>query len=120
MAVETQDPAASAAILRGVLLAEWRKWWAERGEAELTELLSERWDPFAEESFRETIRPELAKLVRDLHEGASLIEVQRSLNELRRKGQPERRGRKWINRDRAVARHLVAWYEQATGELRTR
>lgn len=104
----------------GVLLAEWRAWWIERGEAELSELLSQRWDPFADEGFRESVQPQLAKLARDLHEGANLVEVGRSLNELRRQQQPERRGQKWINRDRAVARHLLAWYEQATGETRQR
>jgi hypothetical protein len=103
-----------------VLLGEWRQWWATRGESELIELLAERWDPFADEALREAARPQLAKLARDLHEGASLIETQRSLNEIRREHQTQRLGRKWINRDRAVARHLVAWYEDATGELRTR
>lgn len=84
------------------------------------ELLAGRWDPFADETVRVAARPELAKLVRDLHEGATLIETQRSLNEIRRQYQPHRRGQKWINRDRAVARHLVDWYAEATGELRAR
>lgn len=103
---------------RGMLLGEWRRWWSTRGESELMQLLSERWDVFADETIREAARPQLAKLVRDLHEGASLIETQRSLNQIRRRYQPERRGQKWNNRDRAVARHLVGWYEDATGELR--
>ena len=103
-----------------MLLGEWQQWWAGSGESEVMSLLSERWDPFADEVFSEVARPALAKLVRDLHEGASLIETQRSLNEIRRQQQPERSGQKWINRDRAVARHLVTWYESATGELRTR
>jgi hypothetical protein len=101
-----------------VVLAEWRRWWATRGESELAELLRQRWDPFADGSFEAAVTPHLAKLARDLHEGASLLDVQRSLNELRRRYQPERHGQKWINRDRAVGRHLVAWYEQATGERR--
>ena len=101
-----------------MLLADWRQWWADRGESELLDLLRQRWDPFADESFREAVQPELAVLARKLHEGATLIETQRSLNELRRRYQPERRGQKWINRDRAVAKHLVSWYESATGELR--
>jgi hypothetical protein len=101
-----------------VLLAEWRQWWATSGESELMALLAERWDPFADETVRESAPPQLAKLVRDLHEGASLIETQRALNGIRREYQPERQGQRWIDRDRAVARHLIAWYEEATGELR--
>jgi len=103
-----------------VHLAHWRQWWASRGETELMELLTDRWDPFADETIRDAARPELAKLVRHLHEGATLIETQRSLNEIRRQYQSHRRGQKWINRDRAVARHLVDWYAEATGELRER
>jgi hypothetical protein len=101
-----------------VLLAEWRQWWADRGEAELVELLRQRWDPYTDESFEAAITPHLRTLARELHEGASLLDIQRSLNELRRRYQPDRSGQKWINRDRAVGRHLVAWYEQATGEHR--
>src|SRR5205823_1392278 len=78
-----------------VLLAEWRRWWAEEGEAGLMELLCQRWDPFTDESFKTAAAPDLAKLVRQLHEGASLVDVARSLNELRRQYQPERRGQKW-------------------------
>lgn len=84
------------------------------------ELLAGRWDLFADETIRDAARHNLAKLVRDLHEGATLIETQRSLNEIRRQYQPDRRGQKWINRDRAVARHLVDWYAEATGEPRDR
>ena len=77
-----------------VHLAEWRQWWASRGETELMELLTDRWDPFADETIRDAARPELAKLVRHLHEGATLIETQRSLNEIRRQYQSHRRGQK--------------------------
>jgi hypothetical protein len=103
-----------------VLLAEWRRWWADRGEFELVEVLRERWDPYADGAFEAAVAPELARFARDLHEGASLLDVQWSLSELRRQHQPERYGRKWVSRDRAVARYVVAWYEQATGEHRER
>ena len=102
----------------GVLLAEWRTWWSEHGERELHDLLQERWDPFGDESFRASAAPELFRLARNLHEGATLVDVQTFLNDLRRRQSPERTGHKWFNRDRAVARRVIAWYEQTTGETR--
>jgi len=99
-----------------MLLAEWRAWWKESGAEQLDSLLWENWDPFREDSFRADAGTELFILARRLHEGATLVDVQDFLHDLRRKGWPERMGRKWRSRDRAVARKVVAWYREATGE----
>ena len=99
-----------------MLLGEWRAWWKESGEQELRRLLFENWDPFGDADFRVVADDRLLPLARRLHEGASLVEVQTFLHDLRRTRWPERMGRKWTGRDRAVARKVVAWYRTATGE----
>jgi len=99
-----------------VLLAEWRAWWTESGADELRQLLEENWDPFEDADFRAEAAPRLFDLARRLHEGADLVDVQWFLHDLRATRWPERHGRKWWGRDRAVARKVVAWYQEATGE----
>ena len=99
-----------------MLLSEWRSWWKTSGEAQLSGLLQENWDPFQDENFREDAEPELFILARRLHEGAGLVDIQDFLHDLRRGRWPERMGRKWRSRDRAVAKKVVAWYRGATGE----
>jgi hypothetical protein len=97
-------------------LAEWRSWWKNAGEAQLSGLLQENWDPFEDESFRADAEPKLFILARRLHQGADLVETQDFLHDLRRSRWPERMGRKWHSRDRAVAEKVVTWYREATGE----
>lgn len=109
-------PGVGAAILLSVLLAEWRKWWKTSGQRELRELLADNWDPFADEGFRREADDQLAALARHLHEGATLLDVQVFLHDLRRSRWPERMGRKWTGRDRAVAKKVVEWYRTVTGE----
>jgi len=87
------------------------------GAAELRQLLDETWDPFQDASFRAEAEPRLFGLARRLHEGATLLDVQILLHDLRRTRWPERTGRKWTGRDRAVARKVIAWYRLATGEV---
>ncbi len=99
-----------------MLLAEWRAWWSDSGREQLRDLLLESWDPFADAGFRLEADPELALLARHLHEGAGLVDVQVFLGALRRTRWPDRIGRKWTSRDRAVARKVVDWYREATGE----
>lgn len=50
------------------------------------------------------------------NEGATLVAVHTFLHDLRRTRWPERMGRKWTSRDRAVARKVLAWYRDATDE----
>jgi hypothetical protein len=102
-----------------MLLAEWRKWWETSGEQQLSDLLRENWDPFEDESFRAQAQEQLLPLARQLHEGATLVDVQVFLNDLRRTQWPRRTGRKWTSRDRSVAKKIVAWYREATGEQAT-
>jgi hypothetical protein len=99
-----------------MLLGEWRAWWKESGAQELDDLLSENWDPFADAEFRVAAAERLQVLGRRLHEGATLVDVHTFLHDLRRTRWPERWGRKWTSRDRAVAGKVVAWYWNATGE----
>jgi hypothetical protein len=99
-----------------MLLGEWRAWWKASGERQLTELLCENWDPFEDDGFRVEARDRLFALARSLHEGSTLVDVQMFLHELRRSRWPARMGRKWTSRDQAVARKIVAWYGEATGE----
>ena len=99
-----------------MLLAEWRKWWKTSGQRELRGLLADNWDTFADEGFRREVDDQLAILARRLHEGANLVDVQVFLHDLRRSRWPERMGRKWAGRDRAVAKKVVEWYRTATGE----
>jgi hypothetical protein len=99
-----------------MLLGEWRAWWKESGNQGLEDLLSESWDPFADAEFRIAAAERLQVLGRRLHEGATLVDVQTFLHDLRRTRWPERMGRRWTSRDRAVARKVVAWYRDATGE----
>jgi hypothetical protein len=99
-----------------MLLGEWRAWWKASGEQQLRDLLRENWDPFADPSFRVAAEDQLLPLARRLHEGATLVDVQTFLHDLRRTRWPERMGRKWTSRDRAVARKVVAWYRDATDE----
>jgi len=99
-----------------MLLGEWRAWWKASGEEQLERLLRENWDPFHDASFRVDAQERLFALARNLHEGATLVDVQAFLHDLRRARWPERMGRKWTSRDRAVARKVVAWYREATGE----
>ncbi len=98
----------------GMLLGEWRAWWKASGEQQLRDLLRENWDPFADANFRLAADDQLLRLTRRLHEGATLVDVQVFLHELRRTQWPERMGRKWTSRDRAVARRLSL----GTGKLR--
>jgi hypothetical protein len=100
-----------------MLLAEWRAWWMKTGAAEFRQLLDENWDPFQDATFRSETEPRLFELARRLHEGATVVDVQILLHDLRRSRWPERMGRKWIGRDRAVARKVIAWYRRATGEV---
>ena len=99
-----------------MLLAEWRAWWKSSGADQLSNLLRENWDPFGDSSFRTYAEERLFDLARSLHEGATLVDVQVFLHDLRRSHWPERTGRKWTSRDRAVATKVVAWYREATGE----
>lgn len=97
-------------------LGEWRAWWKSSGEQQLSDLLRESWDPFGDDSFRVDTQDQLVLLARSLHEGATRIDVQAFLRGLRRTRWPERLGRKWTARDRAVAKKVVAWYQDVTGE----
>jgi hypothetical protein len=99
-----------------MLLAEWRPWWNSVGREQLSDLLSESWDPFADASFRDHVSPEIDALGRRLHEGANALDVQVCLHDLRHTKWPDRTGRKWANRDRAVGRKVVVWYREATRE----
>ncbi len=99
-----------------MLLAEWRAWWKRSGAEQLRDLLRESWDPFEDAGFRAEAEDRLLALGRTLHEGASLVDVQVFLHDLRRSRWPERMGRKWTSRDRAVARKVLGWYREATGE----
>jgi hypothetical protein len=100
-----------------MLLTEWRAWWLKSGAAELQGLLDDNWDPFEDASFRAEAEPRLLDLARRLHEGATVVDVKVLLHDLRRTRWPERMGRKWIGRDRAVARKVIAWYRESTGEI---
>jgi hypothetical protein len=99
-----------------VLLAEWRAWWNAVGRRQLSNLLSESWDPFADTTFWDEVSARVDALGRRLHEGASDLDVHVFLHDLRHTRWPNRTGRKWTSRDRAVARKVVAWYREATGE----
>ena len=99
-----------------VLLADWRSWWKTHGQGQLFDLLAESWDPFADTSFREDVHPQMDPLGRRLHEGANTLDVQVFLHDLRHTKWPNRTGRKWTSRDRAVGRKVVTWYREATGE----
>ena len=99
-----------------MLLVEWRAWWKTSGAQQLSRLLQENWDPYQDASFRAEAEARLFTLARHLHEGAILVDVQHFLHDLRRSRWPERMGRKWKSRDRAVAKKVVAWYREATGE----
>jgi hypothetical protein len=101
-----------------VLLGEWRAWWRERGENGLRSFLRQNWDAAADDDFGAVTDADLLALARHLHEGDSQVDVQWRLHELRARKHPERQGRKWVGRDRAVARKLVAWYADETGEAR--
>jgi hypothetical protein len=106
----------SAGDTSGVLLAEWRTWWNSIGRQQLSDLLSTSWDPFADASFRDHVTPQIDALGRRLHEGASALDVQVFLRDLRHTKWPNRTGRKWGSRDRAVGRKVVDWYREATHE----
>lgn len=97
-------------------LAEWLAWWRRSAERELKELLVESWDPFADPDFRSSAEARLVDLGRRLHEGATRVDVQVFLRDLRRTRWPRRTGRKGITRDRRVAEKVLAWYHDATGE----
>jgi hypothetical protein len=99
-----------------VLLAEWRTWWNAVGRGQLSALLTESWDPFADATFRDEVEPQLDAFGRRLHEGANALDVMIFLRDLRQSRWPNRTGRKWVSRDRAVARKVFAWYGGATGE----
>ena len=99
-----------------MLLAEWRAWWKTSGAEQLSDLLHENWDPFEDARFRANAEERLFALARMLHEGATLVGVHVFLHDLRRSQWPERMGRKWTSRDRAVAKKVVAWYQESTGE----
>jgi hypothetical protein len=90
--------------------------WNGVGRQQLSDLLSESWDPFADASFRDHVNPQIDALGRWLHEGASALDVQVFLHDLGHTKWPNRTGRKWASRDRAVGRKVVAWYREATGE----
>lgn len=100
-----------------VLLAEWRDWWARSGEQELRALLTANWDvlqddPEAAQRFDDHLLP----LARHLHEGATRLDVQVYLRDVRSQWQPSRYGRKWNRRDQRVSEKVFAWYRAATGE----
>jgi hypothetical protein len=99
-----------------MLLGEWRAWWKKVGREQLVALLSEAWDPFADAAFRHEAEGQLDALGKLLHEGANALDVMLFLHDLRHTRWPERMGRKWASRDRAVARKVFAWYVAATGE----
>ncbi len=99
-----------------VLLGEWRAWWNAVGRRQLFDLLSESWDPFADATFRDEVGPQVDALGRRLHEGANALDVMTFLHDLRHTRWPNRTGGKWHSRDRAVARKVLAWYGEATGE----
>lgn len=99
-----------------MLLGEWLAWWKKIGRQQLFDLLSEAWDPLHDASFRDEVEARLDALGRLLHGGANALDVMIFLHDLRHTRWPERTGRKWIGRDRAVARKVFAWYLDATGE----
>jgi hypothetical protein len=99
-----------------MLLGEWREWWETSGEQQLSDLLRENWDPFEDEGFRVQAQEQLLPLAKQLHEGATRVDVQVFLHDLRTTQWPKRVGRKWTSRDRSVAKKIVAWYQEATGE----
>jgi hypothetical protein len=97
-------------------LGEWHEWWKRSGARQLDELLHQSWDPFQDDSFRLDTQDQLVVLARNLHEGATRIDVQAFLHDLRRTQWPDRVGRKWTTRDRVVAEKVLAWYREVTGE----
>jgi hypothetical protein len=99
-----------------VNLGEWLTWWRRSGERELTELLAERWDPFADPDFQLSAEKRVVDLGRKLHEGAGRVDVQAFLQDWRHTRWPRRTGRKWTTRDRRTAENVLAWYHDATGE----
>ena len=103
-------------ILQRVLLGDWLTWWNGEGRRQLSDLLDESWDPFEDATFRIEAAERIDVLGRQLHEGADIVDVQSFLHDLRHTRWPDRWGRKWTSRDRAVAKRVVEWYRTATGE----
>jgi hypothetical protein len=99
-----------------VNLIEWRSWWRRSGDEQLRHLLRKEWDPMEDPDFEDAVRPRLEDLGRQLHEGATAVDIRIYLSELRRERWPERQGRKWATRDRRTAERLSVWYHEATGE----
>ena len=89
-----------------MLLAEWRAWWKKSGAEQLSGLLEESWDPFQDGRFRAEAEAQLFTLARRLHEGATLVDVQQFLHDLRRSRWPARMGRKWTSREIVLRRSV--------------
>jgi hypothetical protein len=95
-----------------VELADWRRWWKERGEDELRALLMAAWDPIAvkdeplaADEYDSYIRP----LARKLREGASPEDVAAFLD-----AAEVRMGYGEIQGNAAVADQIVRWYADST------
>jgi hypothetical protein len=96
-------------------LAEWFAWWNRTGERQLGLLLAKDWEPFKDPDFRQTSESRLIELGRKLHEGATRVDVQVYLQDLRSPRWPGA-SRKWATRDRRTAERIIVWYREATQE----
>jgi hypothetical protein len=93
-------------------LADWHRWWKERGGRGVRRLLMDEWDPIGVRDWPEAA-DEYDRYVgvvgRMLHEGATadIATYLRGIREDYMGLGPSEAGRE---RDRAVARRLVEWY----------
>ena len=78
-------------------------------------LLAKDWEPFKDPDFRREAEEQLVELGRKLREGATRVDVQDYLHELRSPRWPDT-GRKWTTRDRRTAERIIVWYREATQE----
>lgn len=95
-------------------VSEHERWWADRGRAELNELLVREWDPIGISQLADAPRDEYehysGQLVRRLRAGASEEEVAAVLEGFRTDMGLERSGELPLE----TARSIREWYARAT------
>ena len=94
-------------------LADWHRWWKERGGRGVRRLLMAEWDPIGVQDWPEAVNEYdsyVGVVGRMLHEGATADEIQQYLRGTREEYIGLGPSSEGDVRDREVARRLTEWY----------